>query len=126
MSPTLELFHKGNLVFSSAGSWLHPLFEVEQFLAASALDPGQCLLRDKLIGKAAALLIVRMGFREVHAGILSEPGEAGLSAHAIRYEAIQRVERILCRTEELLADTDDPDQAYERIRQRIEHNGARS
>lgn len=126
MSTTLELFHEGDRLFSSFGSWLYPLFEVEQFLAESGLDPGRCVLRDKLIGKAAALLIVRMGFRMVQVGILSALGESVLTAHGIRYEADQRVERILCRTEELLADTDDPETAYERIRQRIGNGGAGS
>ena len=41
-------------------------------------------LQDKLIGKAAALLIHRLGIRTVEVGILSRPGEAVLQCHADR------------------------------------------
>ncbi len=130
--PSLQLIHGEDVIFSSHGSWLHPLFELERFLADARadsradarVDPRECVLRDKLIGKAAALLIVRMGFVRVNAGILSGLGEAVLTAHRVRYEAEQRVDRILCRTEELLADVDDPDEAYRFIRDRIERAGA--
>jgi hypothetical protein len=106
-------------IFSSTGSWLHPLFELERFLAESGTDPAACVLRDKLIGKAAALLIVRLGIRDVRTGVLSSLGEAVLVAWGVRYHAEERVERILCRTEELLATVDDPEEAYRLICARI-------
>ncbi|TVR66150.1 MAG: DUF1893 domain-containing protein [Spirochaetaceae bacterium] len=127
-APSLELFREGRpeAVFSSTGSWLHPLFDLERFLLSSQLDPRECVLRDKLVGKAAALLIVRLGFVRIYTGILSRPGEEVLTAHSVTYEAVQRVERILCRTEELLAEVDDPEEAYRIICTRIEERRVQS
>lgn len=117
---SLELFHRDSpgAVFASTGSWLHPLFELERFLSDSGLDPRECLLRDKLVGKAAALLVVRLGFIRVHVGILSRPGESVFLAHDVQYQVEQRVERIFCRTEEILTSVDDPHEAYRMIRKR--------
>ena len=119
---SLELTVKGERVFSSGGSWLHPLFELERFFQASGIDPAECRLYDKLIGKAAALLIVRLGIRRLATGLLSARGEQVLIAHGVQYQARERVDRLLCRTEELLQEVDDPDSAHAIILARIETN----
>src|SRR5712671_3147277 len=100
---TLTVFRNGTLIFTSYGKWLHPLFELEVYLANHAIEPYNLILQDKIIGKAAALLIHRLGFRTVKAGILSRLGEAVLLRHGISYTYEQLVERIHCQTEELLA-----------------------
>jgi hypothetical protein len=74
------------------------------------------ILQDKIIGKAAALLILRMGFRTVKAGILSRLGEAVLQRHGIVYTYEQFVDRIHCQTEELLATLEDPEEAYRLVK----------
>ena len=38
MPPSLELYLGSRMVFSSTGKWLHPLFELEDFLADSGLS----------------------------------------------------------------------------------------
>jgi zinc transport system ATP-binding protein len=120
MPPTLELFSDSRLVFSSAGKWLHPLFELEDFLAGAGggLNPGGLSLRDKVAGKAAALLIVRLGIRRVHADILSRLGKQVFEAHQVEHTWDQLVDRIACQTETVLAGIDDPLEAYAWIRQR--------
>ena len=75
-------------------------------------------LQDKIIGKAAALLIHRLGFRTVKAGVLSRLGEAVLQRHAIAYTYDQLVDRIHCQTEELLATVEDPEEAYRLVKAR--------
>ena len=77
-APTLTVLHEGTPIFTSYGNWLYPLFELEAYLAAHAIEPDQLILQDKIIGKAAALLIHRLGFRTVHAGVLSRLGDAYL------------------------------------------------
>jgi hypothetical protein len=121
-NPSLVLTVEGEKVFSSDGSWLHPLFELERFLQVSGTDPADCHLYDKLIGKAAALLIVRLGIRRLTTGLLSSRGERVLIANDIQYEARERVDRLLCRTEELLREVDNPDTAYAIVLARIEAN----
>ena len=109
---TLAVLHEGKPIFTSTAKWLHPLFELEAYLSDHPVHPEHLILQDKIIGKAAALLIHRMGFRTVQAGILSRLGEAVLQRHGIAYTYEQLVERIHCQTEELLADAEDSEEAY--------------
>jgi len=113
---TLTVFHNGTPIFTSDGKWLHPLFELEDYLAEHAFQPDHLILQDKIIGKAAALLIHRLGFRTVLAGILSRLGEAVLQRHGIVYTYEQLVDRIHCQTEELLATVEDPEEAYRLVK----------
>jgi len=115
--PTLIVFRNGTPIFTNYGKWLYPLFELEDYLADHAIEPAQ-LLQDKIIGKAAALLILRMGFHTVKAGVLSRLGEAVLQRHGITYTYEQLVERIHCQTEELLAAVEDPEEAYQLVKAR--------
>jgi len=116
--PTLTVFRNGTLIFTSYGIWLHPLFELEDYLADHPIELAQLLLQDKIIGKAAALLILRLGFRTVKAGILSRLGEAVLHRYGIAYSYEQLVDRIHCQTEELLATVEDPEEAYRLVKVR--------
>jgi zinc transport system ATP-binding protein len=110
--PTLTVLRDGVPVFTSYGKWLHPLFELEDYLAEHPVQPEHLVLQDKIIGKAAALLIHRLGFRTVKVGLLSRPGEAVLRHHGIAYTYEQLVDRIHCQTEELLAEVEEPEDAY--------------
>jgi hypothetical protein len=116
--PTLIVFRNGTPIFTSYGKWLYPLFELEDYLANRAIEPAQLLLQDKIIGKAAALLILRMGFHTVKAGVLSRLGEAVLQRYGIAYTSEQLVERIHCQTEELLATVEEPEAAYQLVKAR--------
>ena len=91
-APTLTVLQDGTPIFTSHGTWLHPLFELEEYLADHAFQPAQLLLQDKIIGKAAALLILRMGFHTVKAGVLSRLGEAVLQRYGIVYTYEQLVD----------------------------------
>src|SRR5215470_9726912 len=91
--PTLTVLYEGSPIFTSYGKWLHPLFELEAYLADHAFQPENLILQDKIIGKAAALLIFRLGFRIVKAGILSRLGEAVLQRHGMSYTSEQVVDR---------------------------------
>ncbi len=117
-APTLIVFRNGTPIFTSYGKWLHPLFELEEYLADHAFQPAQLLLQDKIMGKAAALLIHRLGFRTVQAGILSRLEEAVLQHHGIAYTYELLVDRIHCQTEELLATVEDPVAAYQLVKVR--------
>ena len=114
--PTLTVFRNGTPIFTSYGKWLYPLVELEAYLADYAVQPENLILQDKIIGKAAALLILRLGLRTVKAGILSRLGEAVLQRHEMAYTSEQLVERIHCQTEELLATVEDPEEAYRLVK----------
>jgi len=116
--PTLTVFRNGTPLFTSHSKGLHPLFELEVYLAGHAFQLENLILQDKIIGKAAALLIHRLGFRTVQAGILSRLGEVVLQRHGIVYTTEQLVDRIHCQTEELLATVEDPEEAYQLVKAR--------
>ncbi len=118
MEHTLQVFAGETLVFLSDGKWLYPLFELEDFLADGDWEPATLTVRDKIVGRAAALLLIRLGIRDVRAGIMSRLGREALERHSVKYEYDTLVHRIDCRTEEMLADEFDPDRAYARLKQR--------
>jgi hypothetical protein len=116
--PTLRVFCEGVPIFTSHGHWLHPLFELEAYLAQQPVAPARLLLEDTIIGKAAAALIHRLGFRTVKTGVLSRLGEAVFQRHQIVYTYAQLVPRIHCQTEAQLASVDDPEEVYRLIQAR--------
>ena len=126
MSYALEVYVNNQLIFYSNGRWLYPLFELEQFLRGQTYDPATLFLQDKIIGRAAALLIVYLGFKRVRAGMLSTRGRAVLEHFNIDFQYDQLVERILCKTEDILQHELDPEAAYRLLKERADRTGART
>ncbi|MBN1261590.1 MAG: DUF1893 domain-containing protein [Anaerolineae bacterium] len=120
MPHALEVYHDADLVFHSDGKWLHPLFDLEGFLATAAYEPEDLAVRDKIVGRAAALLMIHLGIGRVHAGILSELGREVLTYHHIPFTYEALVERISCQTESLLREETDPERAYSVLRERAQ------
>jgi len=104
---TLRLYYDGICIYSSGGSWLHPLFDLGDFLRSIHIDLTRTHLIDTITGKAAAFLVERLGIRSLHAGIMSELACVVLERAGIAYTADTIVPRIDCRTEELLLDVTD-------------------
>lgn len=114
----LEVTQGDRLIFHSDGKWLHPLLDLERFLAKHPYDPESLTVRDKIIGRAAALLIVRLGVRRVHAGMLSEIGAEVLQHFGVSYDYENLVPQIACQTEVLLDGEFDLDKAHTLILER--------
>ena len=117
-SPSLQVFRAEERIFTHTGNWLHPLFALESFLKEESISPGELNLRDRIIGKAAAVLILRMGIRRVYGELMSDLGADYLAAHGAEISWGTRVPRIDCRTEELLEAMEDPEAAYAELRRR--------
>ncbi|MBN2048864.1 MAG: DUF1893 domain-containing protein [Spirochaetales bacterium] len=111
MTPSLIVTRGEETVFSHTGSWLHPLFALEEYLRETHLNPEELFLQDKIVGKAAAFLIVGMGFKKIKALTLSLPGKDVLDAAEAEYTYDNLVDRIQCRTERMLAEARDPSEA---------------
>ncbi len=82
---------------------------------------------DKVIGKAAALLMIYAGVREVYAGVISEPAARCFEAYQIPYCFGQMTARIanragtgLCPMEELCMEIDDPKRAYQALKNKLQ------
>jgi len=112
MDASLELRVGGAVVFSSAGRWLHPLFELAEFLEGDRIDIASAELRDKVVGRGSAFLIVRLGIRRVHAVMLSRLGKQVLDRAGVEVTWDTLVDRIACATEALLEKVVDVDEAY--------------
>ena len=115
---SLEVVKNGRVLFTSAGKWLHPLFEAERFLEANGIDGSGCEIRDKVIGRASAFLIVRLGARTVHAGILSRLGKDVLDRAGVSCTWDTLVDEIECLTESILRHETDPEAAYRVLSER--------
>jgi ABC-type Mn2+/Zn2+ transport system ATPase subunit len=122
MKPSLILYRDDHELFRSSGNWLYPLFELEDFLQRRQVDREELRLYDKVTGRAGALLQLRLGIRRVHTDLLSSRAEEVFRHHGIHYTAETVTDRILCKTEELLADTLDPEEAFRRLTKLMEEN----
>jgi hypothetical protein len=108
----------GAPLFSSSGRWLHPLFELDEFFAAHPTSASDLFLRDRVIGTAAAFLILRLGIREVESDIASRRALELLRDGGAKIEAKTCVEAIGCVTERLLKDESDIEAAYRSLVER--------
>jgi hypothetical protein len=109
---SLELVKDGKVLFASSGKWLHPLFELERFVRERGIDTSTCEIRDKVVGRGSAFLIVRLGAKSVHAGLLSRLGKDVLDRAGIPCAWDELVDEIQCRTEGILRHETDPEAAY--------------
>ncbi len=123
------------VLFSSSKKWLHPLFELEEFLASHtskentnkrSFDFGNNLnvsasdlfLRDTVIGRAAAILITRMGIKRIETNLISSLAIPLLQEHSVQFESIRTIDAIACMTENLLKDYSDSEEAYALLAER--------
>jgi zinc transport system ATP-binding protein len=115
---SLDFLVEGRTVFSSTGKWLHPLFELERFLAERGIAGAGGEIRDKVVGRGSAFLIVRLGIRKVHAVLLSRLGKDVLDRAGVALTWDTLVEEIACKTEGILRDVTDPEEAYRILSER--------
>ena len=98
---------------------LHLLKEKKGFLKGASVA-------DKVIGTAAALLMVLGEIKEVHTLIISEPAIKVFEKHNIPCFYDKRVDRIinrtgdgLCPMETLCINVEEPQEAFEKILEKI-------
>ncbi len=108
------------LIFSSESKWLHPIFEFETFLKTYNGDKSYFRAHDSAIGKAAAVLLIRLGVKKMHGDLTSrlalEYVSEILGADCLTWTEL--VDRLMCQTELQLEKLQDPDEMYYLLRQR--------
>jgi len=114
----LKVYSGESLVFKHDGKWLHPLFALEDFLKDSNLKSESLSLEDKLIGRAAAVLIVRMGIKKCHAGTMSSRAVSFLEKTDVTWSYDHIVERLECQTEMILSDDMSLEDSYTELARR--------
>lgn len=115
---TLRLYAGAEVLFSSEKHWLHPLFDLEAFIAQSGQDPARARLVDRITGRAAAFLVARLGIRDLHTRLLSRRAIPVLEQYGIRYHGDQLVDQVACATEDLLAGVQDLETAWSILEER--------
>lgn len=111
-SVSLQLIVDDVVVFQSKGKWLYPLFDLEEYLLINPMDVSQATVCDKVIGKAAALLILRLDIGRIHGDLMSKLALNLFEQNEKPFSFNKIVDRIDCKTEDLLLNIDDVETAY--------------
>ncbi|MCR4676792.1 MAG: DUF1893 domain-containing protein [Sphaerochaetaceae bacterium] len=117
---TLEVFRDGEAIFSSSGHWLHPLFELEDFIKENNLNPQELSLHDSIQGRAAAALTVRLGIKKVNCTTISSLALSYYRKVGIEPFYEKSVPKILCKTEDFISESMSEDEIYELLRIRAQ------
>jgi len=118
MNHSLIVTCNENVVFTSDARWLHPLFELDEFLTASGMPAGELFLRDKVAGRAAAAMIVRLGIKRCHIELISRKAETVFKREGVSFTYDTLVEAIECQTETLINDAMSIDDVWGFLRRR--------
>ncbi len=119
----LAVFRGGRLLFSSREEGLRPLLRAVEELGP--LCPRGCVIADRIVGRAAALIALLLEPSEVHAIVMSSAARGILTSRGVRTVARELVEFITrpdgrpCPFEEALRGVDKPEEAYELVRRML-------
>ncbi len=109
---TLKVVENDVIIFQSDKHWIHPLLDLDTFISQYNLDISNAEIYDKITGKAAAMLILRFGVRVIHTNVISRLACEIFDQNSLTYFYTTLVDRINCKTEALLHDIHDPEEAY--------------
>jgi zinc transport system ATP-binding protein len=115
---SLIIRNQNNIIFTSDSHWLHPLFEFDDFLSKNAFTVSELFLQDKIAGKAAACMIVRLGIKKCHIELISERAIPVFEKAGIDFTYDTKVEHIDCGTEYLITDDMSVDEVWLFLRKR--------
>jgi hypothetical protein len=115
-SNCLMIYARGELIFQSKSRGIRPHLEAIDELGEKLHGT---LMVDKIVGRAAALLILYSRASEVQAQVLSEPGKQVFDEHKLDYHYLDLVHhikqedgRIFCPFERMVQGISDPEEAY--------------
>jgi hypothetical protein len=106
----------GPPLYRNDGKWLHPLFDLLELdgpAREALVSAGELFLRDRVIGRAAAFLILRARIRHAWADVVSDGALALFDAAGASLGGAERVTAIGCQTEELLRNVADSEAAWD-------------
>lgn len=113
----------GENIIKSSYSGIRPMLE----FISKGTDFSEYSAADRIVGKAAAMLFVLAGVKEVYACVLSRGGEEVLKKHGISYQfgeitdmIINRAGNDICPMEKAVKNIDNPNSAYKAILRTVE------
>jgi len=117
----LLVYSGGELVFSSYKNGIVPLMDAIDAIGGEGLV--DLVTADRIVGKAAVLLNIYLGAREVHAMLISTGAKELLSDRGIPFvfreetDAIKMRDGVIfCPFERMVQGVSDPEEAYARMR----------
>jgi len=120
----LLVFSGGKMVYSSDERGIMPLVDAIDVIGGEGL--GDLITADRIVGKAAALLNVYLGAREVHAMLISAGAKGLLLERGIPFEFREETDAIkmrdgviFCPFERMVQDVSDPEEAYSMMKERL-------
>ena len=118
MERSLIIRNQDDIIFTSDSHWLHPLFELDEFLSKNSYRAADLLLHDKIAGKAAAAMIVHLGFRKCHIELISARAIPVFEKAGVAFTYDTMIEHIDCRTEFLITDDMSVEEVWLFLRKR--------
>jgi hypothetical protein len=116
---SLMVYNGGEVIFQSASKGVRPYLEAIDALGGRLKGT---LIVDKIVGRAAALLLLYSGAVEVHAGVINPGGRKLIEDAGVRLfydkeiEHIKTVDgRIYCPFESMVQGISDPTVAYHAV-----------
>ena len=109
---SLRVDLKEKELFKSNRKWIYPLFDLEDYLIENPVPMNSTKIYDKVVGRAAALLFIRLGAVWIHGEIMSKLAVYTLNQWGVEFTYEQLVERIKCKTEDVLIKVNEPEIAY--------------
>lgn len=119
---TVCLCKGGECIYSEARG-ISPMMS----FIAEGVDLAGYSVADTVVGKAAALLFIKCGIKEVYAKTLSKAAKTVLEKYGIYYKYDTLTERIInragtdvCPMEKTVLSTDNPEEAYSLLKLKLE------
>jgi len=118
------ILRDGEIIFTHVGIGVKPLLAFME----KPIDErsGNLTLVDKVIGKAALLMAVKLGIRNIYTPLVSEEALDAAKVHGVRIDALETVPYIINRTndgkcplEQSVTGVYDPEEAFVKIKQAI-------
>ena len=116
---SLMVYKEGELIFESQSKGIRPYLEAIDSLKK---DLGGTTVVDKIVGRAAALLIIYIKARKAYASVLSQPAKQVLDKYDFPVYFSTLVDqiklkdgRIFCPFERMVQGISDPERAYMEI-----------
>lgn len=117
---SLQVYKKGKLIFSSSKKGVRPHLDAIEKLGKDTLK--ESVMVDKIIGRAAALLILYVQASESYAIVISKGAKQLFEKSTIRHKYKIETDHIktkngviYCPFEQMVQGIDEPEQAYKAI-----------
>lgn len=116
----LIILKNGKTIYTSKREGMQPLLEAINSIGLTNLK--ESIVVDKIVGKAAALLICYFKAKETYSITLSVRGKEVLNKHGIKCYAETTIQEIrnrlgtdICPFEKSVLDVEEPEEGYKRL-----------